>query len=418
MSWDDAQPARAGALRRPRWRWVEPAAAVLLRRLMRQIEIGSVTVTLPSGMEVRHVGRQPGPHGRLVLHRWRFVARILTGGDVGFARAYMNGDWSTPDLRALLSCLQKNEETMQAAWEGSAVKRLAGRLYHATRLNTRRGSRRNIEAHYDLGNSFYRGWLDAGMNYSSALYTSDAMSLEDAQSAKLDRAIDFLQVKPGDRVLEIGCGWGALAERLATKKGVHVTGITLSKEQLAYAEARMQEAGATDHASLKLQDYRDTDGTFDAIVSIEMLEAAGEAYWPAYFAKLKSCLRPGGVAVLQVITIEAKRFSDYQRRPDFIQHYIFPGGMLPTVPLIEHHAAAAGLKVQSLETFGESYARTLAAWRDRYLRAGPPADAPQLGTTRFRKMWEYYLAYCEVGFHAGALDVGLYQIVHAGELSP
>lgn len=415
MSLEDARAARVSVLRRPSSKWLslEPLALKILRRFLRRFEAGALTIVLPSGKEVTHYGEQPGPHGLLQLHQWSFIGRVSTGGDIGFAESYMNGDWSTPDLTALLECLQRNEAALQDSWKGASIKRLAGRLYHAARVNTRCGSRRNIEAHYDLGNDFYGGWLDAGMSYSSALYESTSMTLEDAQIAKLDHAIALLNVEPGHHVLEIGCGWGALAERLATRHGVHVTGITLSREQLTYAKARLRDTGAASHATLKLQDYRDTTGTFDAIVSIEMLEAAGEAYWPTYFAKLKSCLRPGGIAVLQVITIEEARFADYQCRPDFIQRYIFPGGMLPTVSLAERHAEAAGLTVRSKELFGESYARTLAEWQRRYLQASAPANAHHLETERFRRMWHYYLAYCEVGFQTGVLNVGLYQLTHA-----
>lgn len=392
--------------------WAESLAIALLQRFLRQCELGELTIALPSGREIKHIGTPMKLHARLVIHRWRFLKRVLVGGDLGFAEAFMDGDWSTPDLTALLEYMQRNEAALRNAWQGSLVSRTLGRLRHAKHANTRRGSQRNIEAHYDLGNAFYASWLDNGMNYSSALYTSPSLTLEQAQIVKLDRVISLLNISADDRVLEIGCGWGALAERMATKQGAHVTAITLSQQQHAYATARLRKAGVEGRSVVKLQDYRDTHGTFDAIVSIEMLEAAGEAYWPVYFAKLKSCLAPGGTAVLQVITIEEPRFSEYQGRPDFIQHYIFPGGMLPTVALIKRHAEAFGLTVQSQKFFGMSYARTLSEWRTRYVRANHSANAPHLDTERFRRMWHYYLAYCEVGFKTGALDVGLYQITH------
>jgi cyclopropane-fatty-acyl-phospholipid synthase len=414
MSCDDVQSARSGALRRTPARRLaaEPLASAVLRRLLRPFDTGTLTITLPLGGKIEHHGARPGPNARLDLKRWRALRRVIVGGDIGFAEAYMDGDWSTPDLVALLDCFQRNETALQAAWQGLSLSRLAMRLHHAARANTPRGSRRNIEAHYDLGNAFYKSWLDDGMNYSSALYLHPTQSLEEAQIAKLDRAISLLDVRPGDQVLEIGCGWGALAERLAVGHGCNVTGITLSHEQLAYAQARMRHSGCDEAVAIRLQDYRHTSGTFDAIVSIEMLEAAGEAYWPTYFEKLKGCLAPGGTAVLQVITIDKKSFAEYQRRPDFIQRYIFPGGMLPTVTHVAHHVEAAGLRLRSRDMFGESYARTLADWRARYEKARPPADAPHLGSERFKRMWRYYLAYCEVGFRTGVLDVGLYRITH------
>ena len=414
MTWNEARAIPSRARRRPLARRFStgPLVLGLLRRFLQAFHTGTLTVELPSGAAVEHRGVHPGPDARLAIHRWRALRRVLLSGDIGFAEAFMDGDWSTPELVALLDCFQRNETALQSAWEGFSLARLMGRLHHASRANTHRGSRRNIEAHYDLGNAFYAGWLDKGMNYSSALYSSATQSLEDAQLAKLDHAIALAGVQPGDDVLEIGCGWGALAERLATRHGCSVTGITLSRKQLAYAEARLRTAGCEGHAAIKLQDYRDTTGTFDAIVSIEMLEAAGEAYWPTYFEKLTSCLAPGGTAVLQVITINEDRFSQYQQRPDFIQRYIFPGGMLPTVEHIAQHVEAAGLCLKSADMFGESYARTLADWRARYMQSRPPADAPHLDTERFKRMWSYYLAYCEVGFRTGVLDVGLYRITH------
>ncbi|MGE0419711.1 MAG: class I SAM-dependent methyltransferase, partial [Acetobacteraceae bacterium] len=234
--------------------------------------------------------------------------------------------------------------------------------------------------------------------------------LEDAQTAKQDRAIALLELTAEHDVLEIGCGWGGLAERIVDRTGCHVTGLTLSQAQLAYATERLSQAGLSGRAAFALRDYRDQDGVFDRIVSIEMLEAVGEAYWPAYFATLRDRLRPGGIAVLQAITIAEDRFEAYRRCPDFIQHYIFPGGMLPTRTLMAQHARIAGLTLRSVETFGDSYARTLAVWRQKF-HAGWPAIAAQGFDSRFRRMWDYYLAYCEGGFRAGAIDVGLFALV-------
>ena len=280
---------------------------------------------------------------------------------------------------------------------------------HRVRANTRRGSRRNIAAHYDLGNEFYSRWLDRSMTYSSALFSAPDQSLEDAQQAKIDRAIALMDIRGGERVLEIGCGWGGMAERLIARHGCTVTGLTLSAEQLAYARQRLESQGLGARADLRLQDYRDVNEQFDRIVSIEMLEAVGESYWPAYFAALRNCLVPGGTAVLQGITIEEQRFEAYRKTPDFIQRYIFPGGMLPTISAMQREIERAGLALVSLETFGLSYARTLNAWQQRFQRAWP--DIQQFGFgPRFKQMWEYYLAYCEAGFRRGAVDVGLYRI--------
>jgi cyclopropane-fatty-acyl-phospholipid synthase len=319
----------------------------------------------------------------------------------------MEREWSSPDLAALLELACRNSAVSSRA---PAAPMLAlRRLQHALRRNTRKGSRRNIANHYDLGNAFFANWLDDSMSYSSALYASADQSLEAAQQAKLDRVIELLAPAAGHDVLEIGCGWGALAERLVSRRGCRVTGLTLSVEQLAYARERLKTAGLADKADLRLQDYRDLEGAFDRIVSIEMLEAVGEVYWPVFFSRLNARLRPGGVAVLQAITIDERWFDDYRRNPDFIQQYIFPGGMLPTQAVLRDQFARAGFSLQAAETFGASYALTLAAWRERFERAWPDIEA--LGfDLRFKRMWEFYLAYCEAGFRAGALDVGLYRI--------
>jgi len=275
--------------------------------------------------------------------------------------------------------------------------------------NTRRGSRRNIAAHYDLGNEFYEQWLDPGMTYSAGLVSLANQTLEEAQDAKLDRVLSLLDLAGGESVLEIGCGWGSLAERMIDRHDCTVTGITLSAEQLAFAQGRLRDRTVAGRCDLRLQDYRDVRGTFDRIVSIEMLEAVGEAYWPTYFEKLQNCLRPGGAAVLQVITIDEARFDYYHRRPDFIQKYIFPGGMLPTTEIIEREIEKAGLQLVAKEFFGESYARTLEEWQRRFQDAWPAIKA--LGfDARFKRTWEYYLAYCQAGFDTGAINVGLYKI--------
>lgn len=369
---------------------------------------GALTLELPSGERLTRRAAA-GPEAVMKINSWRTLRRLITRGDIGFAEGFMDGDWTTPDLVALLAWIEANETSLTPAWQGRLWQRLMDRFVHLRRSNTRRGSRRNIAAHYDLGNDFYAAWLDQSMSYSSALYRTEHDTLEVAQQNKIDRACELLEAAPGMSVLEIGCGWGALAQTLITRHGCHVTGLTLSREQKAIAETRVARADASGRSAILLQDYRDTSGQFDRIVSIEMMEAAGEAYWPDYFAKIRDCLRPGGVAVVQVISIEEKRFDAYRRRPDFIQRYIFPGGMLPTVTHMRSLAAGANLHLDTVQLFGKSYARTLLDWRGRFLDAWPAMQG-ELRTTRFRNMWEYYMAYCAVGFDRGAIDVGLYRL--------
>ena len=385
---------------------VAPKQSWWASALLSSVRCGRLTLVTPSGLRLTHVPTAPGPEGVMVLHRWRTLRRLLAGGDVAGGEAYMDGDWSSPDLPALIELVARNAALVETIG-GSWFARMLNRFYHRLNANTRSGSKRNIVRHYDLGNAFYAAWLDPGMTYSSALYKTGSESLDDAQTAKQDRAIDLLALSGSERVLEIGCGWGGLAERIFQRAGCAVTGLTLSPAQLAYAAERLRPAGPAD---LRLQDYRDTTGTFDRIVSIEMLEAVGEAWWPSYFATLRDRLRPGGVAVLQAITISEERFEEYRTCVDFIQRYIFPGGMLPSMTEMRRQIAAAGLELQSMETFGDSYARTLADWRRRFLDAWPEI-AKQGFDTRFRRMWDYYLAYCEAGFRSAATDVGLYVLV-------
>ena len=381
----------------------------LLRRYLQNLEVGALRLTLPSGATIEHKGARPGPEAVLVLRRWRALWRIMIEGDVGLARAYMDDDCRSADIKTLLDFGTQNETALAKATSGAFLLRLLDRLRHARRANTRRGSRRNIAAHYDLGNAFYGQWLDAGMNYSSAYYTREEQTLEEAQDAKLDRIAALLDPKPEHRVLEIGCGWGPLVERLIERHGCHVTGLTLSAEQLAFARARLRRRNFEKCADLRFQDYRDFGGRFDRIVSVEMLEAVGERFWPAYFGKLRQALTDTGIAVLQAITIAENRFANYRRQPDFIQRWIFPGGMLPTMDIIRREAARAGLRLVAHESFGSSYARTLAEWRRRFLQMWPEIEA--LGfDLRFKRMWEYYLSYCEVGFAAGAVDVNLLEL--------
>ncbi len=387
-------------------------ASRLLQWAAKDIACGTLVIETPQGGVLEFSGRQPGQKARLKINSWGFLWRLALSWDVGFAEAYLAGEWSSQDLPTLLRflCLNAN---MGAPLRALRLPPAIGRLRHGLNRNTRRGSRRNIAAHYDLGNAFYAQWLDPGMMYSSGIYSGKHRTLPEAQRAKLDRVAELLELSGGERVLEIGSGWGGLAELLAERHGSSVTGITLSCEQLANARDRLSRSFARDRCEFHLQDYRDTDGTYDRIASIEMLEAVGEEYWPVYFETLRARLKKDGVAVLQVITIGESHFESYRRNPDFIQRYIFPGGMLPTREILADRIGGAGLRLRSAEFFGDSYARTLADWRARFVQAWP-AIQPMGFDACFRRMWDYYLAYCQAGFEAGVLNVGLYKISHAG----
>ena len=380
-------------------------AARLSRVLFSRVHTGRLTIVTPSGIRLSH-GSSNGPEGIVILRNWRMLRRLFLQGDIAAAESFIDGDWESPDLPALVELAALNLPTLSDTFASNWLQRLRNRIQHRMNANTKRGSRRNIQHHYDLGNAFYRTWLDSGMSYSSALYATPDMTLEEAQLVKQRRAIELMDTVPGHQVLEIGCGWGGLAEQLVHGAGCHVTGVTLSPAQLDYASERLAGARATD---LRLQDYRDVPGQFDRIVSIEMMEAVGESYWPSYFATLRDRLKPDGVAVVQAITIAEDKFQGYRRCTDFIQHYIFPGGMLPTIGEIRRQTEKAGMLLRSMETFGDSYARTLAEWRRRFHAAWPEIE--RLGfDTRFWRMWDYYLSYCEGGFRAGTIDVGLYVI--------
>jgi len=379
------------------------SAALVLRTLQR-LEHGRLEVALPGG-ERRAFGASDSARADLEVRSRAAFARILRAGDIGFAEGYLEGEWTTSDLPRLLTLLAANREPLERPLYGSLLGRLANRLLHLARANTRSGSRRNIAAHYDLGNDFYALWLDPSMTYSSALYAGDAArTLEGAQRAKLARVLERLELAPSARLLEIGCGWGSFAE-LAAANGHHVTGLTLSAEQLDHARKRLGAA-----AAIELRDYRDERGRYDAVVSIEMIEAVGERWWPAYFAKIAEVLPAGGRALVQAIVIRDELFARYRTGSDFIQKYIFPGGMLPSPARFEFEAAAAGLRVAEAHRFGPDYARTLAEWRRRFLARWGEARA--LGyDERFRRLWEFYLAYCEAGFATGSTDVVQYLLV-------
>ncbi|MGP4752716.1 class I SAM-dependent methyltransferase [Agrobacterium pusense] len=383
----------------------------LITRLLNNIHRGRLRITLPGGGTIEKSGTSEGIDAILVLHNWRAIRRLFVNGDIGFAEGFIENDWSTPDLTALIRFAAQNRDAFTKSMRGSLPMRLINRLAHGLNANTRRGSRRNIEAHYDLGNEFYRQWLDPSMLYSSAIFDLMTPTLEAAQQRKLERIAEKLQLTGDKDVLEIGCGWGALAIHLATQHNANVTGITLSPSQLRWAENAAEKTDKADRIKLKLQDYRDVKGQFDNIVSVEMFEAVGEAYWPSYFGTLKRCLKPGGRAVLQIISIEENRFDTYRRKADFIQKYVFPGGFLPSDSALEKAVGQAGLKLTEKELFGQSYALTLAEWRQRFHARWQTISL--LGfDERFRRMWEYYLCYCEAGFAEGTINVGLYTIEH------
>ena len=380
-------------------------AAVGRKLLPRDIE-GGITLTLPSGKVHRLGYARPGASCDLQLKNFRPVWNAVRRGAIGFAESFMAGDVESSDITAVLRFYLQNREPLNKAAKPVFYKSLGDRLFHLMRANTKAGARRNISAHYDLGNDFYTLWLDRTMSYSSAFFGKGAQSLEDGQIAKYDLVLDALQLDRDAHVLEIGCGWGGFAE-VAVGRGHRVTGLTISREQLEFARARLR-----DRAEIRFQDYRDTAERFDAIASIEMIEAVGEANWPTYFRVLHDRLKPGGAAAVQAITIDERLYPGYRAKADFIQRYIFPGGMLPTKAILAAQAAAAGLTFETVATFGQDYARTLAQWRERFEASWNAVS--RLGfDEQFRRRWRYYLCYCEAGFSEAAIDVGIYRFARA-----
>jgi cyclopropane-fatty-acyl-phospholipid synthase len=407
-----------------------PAAARTALRLLANLRHGALTLHLPDGSQ-RRFGEHPQGHAlhtprhpsaSITLHNWNVFGAALKSGDIGFAESYIAGDWSTPNLTELLTVFSANRREMDAVIFGTWWGRMLYRVKHLLNHNSRTNSRKNIHAHYDLGNAFYGLWLDRTMNYSSAWFEGDlSRPLPQAQDAKVRRALSMASVQPGDRVLEIGCGWGALAEQATVDRGASVVGVTLSTEQLAYANARMQRLGVSTgqsgQADLRLQDYRDIqDAPFDAICSIEMVEAVGRAYWPQYFQTVQRLLKPGGRACVQSIVIDDALFERYAASTDFIQQYIFPGGCLPCPREFRQQAQAAGLQVVDEFAFGADYAETLRRWRDAFNQR--KAEVATLGfDERFQRIWEFYLAYCEAAFDTGDISVVQYTLVKP-EVSP
>ncbi|RZL10556.1 MAG: class I SAM-dependent methyltransferase [Rubrivivax sp.] len=393
-----------------------PAAARVVFRLLQRLQVGSVLVKWPDGSLARFGPGQGEPQAAVHLHVWSVCSAALRSGDIGFAEAYIAGDWSTPDLTALLTVLAANRDQIETAVYGSWWGRLAYRLRHLLNHNSRGNSRKNVHAHYDLGNAFYRLWLDRTMNYSSAWFEGDlGRPLAEAQEAKVRRALrqaGVLDGPPGQRVLEIGCGWGGLAEIAAVEARADMVGVTLSTEQLDWAQRRLQTAaGSGPRADLRLQDYRDIqDGPFDAVLSIEMFEAVGQAYWPTFFETLHRLLKPGGRACLQTITIRDDLFERYSRSTDFIQQYIFPGGMLPSDEQFRRHATKAGLRVVEALPFGPDYAETLRRWRAAF--DDQQREVRSIGfDERFMRIWQFYLCYCEAAFDTGNTGVVQYTLM-------
>ena len=386
-----------------------PLWSRILRRWASRIVAGQLTLQFPDGSSHVVQGALPGPSAHLNVRSGKMLWRVARGGSLGFARGYIEDDWSTADLGALIELGVANETALNPILNASGLSRMVANLRHRLRANTRAGSRRNIAFHYDLGNDFYRQWLDETMTYSSAIFSHPGQSLADAQRAKYARIVDELGIGPDDHVLEIGCGWGGFAEYAADRTGCRITCLTLSKEQATYAADRMAAAGLSDKVEIRLQDYRDCQGEFDRVVSIEMFEAVGEANWPTYFDAVRARLKPGGSAMLQVITIAEDRFAHYRRNADFIQTYIFPGGMLPSPSAFAAAVAASGLHLRGSEFFGADYDRTLQEW-DRDFSAAWHQIEAQGFDGRFKRMWRYYLQYCAVGFRAGRIDVGQFHI--------
>ena len=390
-----------------------PTAARTVFRLLRDLRHGSLDVQLPDGSSL-HFGAAAGdgPRAAIRLRHWRVCAQALKSGDIGFAESFIAGDWTTPDLTALLTLFIANRDAIERVIYGSWWGALLYRAKHLLNRNSRQGSRKNVHLHYDLGNAFYRLWLDPTMNYSSAWFEGDRSGdMVAAQHAKVRRALRQCGLQPGQRLLEIGCGWGALAQTAAREFAARVTGVTLSREQLAWAQQRV--AGSVPGVELRRQDYRDIDdGPYDAIASIEMFEAVGREYWPGFFATVRRLLAPGGRACIQCITIRDDLFERYLRSTDFIQQYIFPGGLLPSPSAFRAAAAQAGLQVVDELEFGLDYAETLRRWRERFL--AEDTRVRQLGfDTCFMRTWEFYLAYCEAAFATGNTGVMQFTLQHA-----
>ena len=372
--------------------------------LVGKLNSGRVDFILPDGRRFRAEGLNPGPVAEVTINNPDVFARLVREGDLGFCDAYLDGWWTTPDLQAFMDFIHADNDDMYDGFPGMALVRAWEKARFWFQSNTKRQALKNISYHYDLGNDFYSLWLDDTMTYSSALFNTSQESLEKAQIAKYASMVDQMGVKPGDHVLEIGCGWGGFAEYAAKERGLKVTGLTISKEQLEYAQKRIKKKGLSDKVNFKLQDYRDETGVYDGVASIEMFEAVGEKYWPVYFDKIKQCLKPGKQATLQIITIQDARWEVYRKSVDFIQKYIFPGGMLPSPSVLRKEVHKAGLSVQHSIEFGKSYSQTLRRWFEVFNNKWDNISAMGFDD-RFRRMWNFYLTSCAATFESGNCDV-------------
>jgi len=365
---------------------------------------GRLDMVLPDGRVFRAEGKGPGPVAELHIHNNDIFGRLIREGDLGFCEAYLDEWWSTPDLQAFMDLIHADNEDIYDGFLMKGIVRALERFRFWLQTNSKRQAKKNISAHYDLGNDFYKLWLDDTMTYSSALFETGQESTEAAQTAKYKQLVDEMGAQPGDHVLEIGCGWGGFAEYAAKERGLRVTGLTISQEQHDYAVARIAKAGLSDMVEIKMQDYRDERGTYDGIASIEMFEAVGQKYWPVYFQTLKKCLKPGKHATLQIITVQDRRWEIYSSGVDFIQKYIFPGGMLPAPSILKKEVREAGLEVHRSIEFGESYSITLRRWHETFNEKWDQVAA--LGfDERFRRMWNFYLTSCASTFHYDNCDV-------------
>lgn len=382
-----------------------------LLAILSNLHCGRLTLTLPDGSQHQFSGAMSGPDSDLTIHTESALRRLLHDGKMGFCEAFMDGEASSQSLPTLIELAVLHDKYLENALKTNIFRQAGLRLFHMLRRNNKPGSAKNIAHHYDIGNSFYQAWLDPTMTYSSAVFDSETDDLTTAQLNKYKRLAELADIQSGDRVLEIGCGWGGFAKFVSQHIGAHVTGITISQAQLAYAKASLAEAGLQNKVDLKLMDYRDLQGRFDKIVSIEMFEAVGQAYWPVYFDTISRMLKSGGRAVIQSITIDHDAFQSYRDQPDFIQRYIFPGGMLPSMPMLQTPVAQAGLELVAENGYASDYARTLQEWRARFLAAWPSLAGDKFDN-RFKRMWELYLAYCEGGFRAGMIDVKQILLMH------
>lgn len=376
----------------------------VLTLLSHQWHFGSVHIKIKDTHEFDIIGEHDGPKAEMIIHDYRMISRILTNGDIGFCDGYLAKEWDTPDLFAVLSAFSLNLDRIEKLQNGGKLFTLINNFLHGLRANTKKGAKKNILAHYDLGNDFYQAWLDPTMTYSAAYFESpDDEDLAAAQVRKYEALGEMVGLKAGQSILEIGCGWGGFAE-IAAKAGAKTTGLTISNAQHDYAVARLEALGLGEFGDIRLQDYRDTKDHYDAIVSIEMFEAVGEAYWPVYFDVVKRSLKEGGVAAVQIITMREDLFDDYRARTDFIQQYVFPGGMLPSVKKLEEQAARVGLRLEVVRSLQADYAKTLKLWADRFLAAWEAGKITGFDEN-FKRLWMFYLGYCYAGFSTNRTDV-------------